>query len=143
MSSTNHLKIINDALHDLLLSEFKVPIDFAKEYNIDFSKNEYIRYWITEQPLISANSVGEDREYIYEIEHYFNRFSMNRIKFNNLIAARIEQMKQLLMENRTYILSIYYWHDANLDIGEIEQIEDKKVYFYHADLHLTRFNQWA
>lgn len=148
MSYTNHLKTITDALHSLLISEFKIKVEYSKDFRMNFGQSEYISYWCTEQNLISTNTDGEDREYVFEIFHYFDNKRFDKKLFDEKISERVEQLKQLVMENKTYQPGdVYKWHDAELESIGIEHFEDEEelpnIYFIQSELHLRRFNEWA
>lgn len=146
MNYSNNLKIINTALHKLLISEFKVPVKLEPGYNSEFSKGEYLSYWPTNQTFISGNSAGEDREYEYTIDYYFNRKTFNRIAFEDTLSDRLERLKQLLMVNRTYQPGdVYKWHDAAIMSAELLQLEDELdyIYYIHCEFNLKRFEEWS
>lgn len=148
MAYTNHINTIVEALRSLLLGEFKVKIDYSMFFNPGFGHNEYIRYFIDSEDYVSSNTDGEVRNYTFGIDYYFNTAEIDRTKFSKIISKRIEQLKQLLMYNRTYQPnSVYTWHDARIETIEIGALEDnegyEKVHFIHCDFTVTRFNKWV
>ena len=119
---TNHVKTIKDALHFLLVEEFKpTKIVMAKEFDPGhISDGEYIRYFLVDQPILEFHSDGETREYTYDGSYYFDekRYNFSNI-FDDLVSPRIERFKRLLHNNRSYAPSnAYKWHHLELDIAE-------------------------
>ena len=151
MSYTNHTKTVNDALHDLLVATFPgIPVELVVQdqpYTPKFKKGEHIEYWLIEQPLVSKNSDGEDREFIYGINHYFNDYFFKRSDFEELYMARYEKLKQALMKDRSYYVNgSYIWHDAGVDNIELLAMDVEEfghVKFYNCEFQAMRFNQWA
>ena len=146
--STNHLKTINDALHALLISYAPELNPLMPGESIRFKSNEFMRYWCIAQDFISADNSGETREYTYEINHYFNVTNLDRPKFVNTVFGRLEEIKELLMENRTYQPSgVYKWNDLSINTIEVLQIEEEKplagTYYIKFEVKLKRFNQWS
>jgi hypothetical protein len=151
MSYTNHLGTVNDALNDLIKTEFaSIPVKNERKFKPDFRKGEFIRFWCVAQSEPELNSDGETREYTYDIDFYFNLSVLKRPKFEDLLAARTEQLKQLLQENVTYQPGgTYVWHNARIDLIEVEDFEDEEeeayrnIVYVHCEFTLRRFNQWA
>ena len=148
MAYTDHLQTVNDALHALLIGEFETDIKFESEFQPNWKRSEYIRYWPVSQIYVSGNTSGEDRQYTYDIDIYFNIKQMSRNVFKNTVSERLERLKQLLMENRTYQPSdVYKWHDGTVDEIEIlkrdEEDDYEGIYYVHCEFTIMRFNQWA
>lgn len=141
---TNHIKTINDALFSLLSTKFKT-VELALLFNAEFNRDEYVRYWPMTQEHITSNNDGEIRRYLYDIDVYFDVNQFTRTIFEKKISVRLEDLKQLLMESRTYQPSgVYKWHDAAIETIQILQPEDgyDNIYYIHCEFSLLRFNQW-
>ena len=148
MAYTNHTKTVNDALHALLIGEFKQSVFLQSKFEPKFKENEFISYWLVDSDFDSTFSDGENRMYNYEIKIYFNRKVMNREFFENTISARMEQLRQLLSENKTYQPSdVYKWHDAKIDLIEIIEIEEdedmEEMIYINCEFSLMRACIWA
>ena len=145
----NHTKIVNDALNDLLVATFPgITVSMAvqdQEFKPEFKKGEFIEFWLIEQPYVSGNSDGEDREFIYGINHYFNGYHFKRTDFEDLYMDRYETLKKALMENRSYYSGgSYIWHDAKIDSPQFLSLSDEwsHVKYYNTEFSFVRFNQW-
>jgi len=146
--STNHLKTINDAFHSLLISYQPELSPLKPGKDLKWKRNEYMRYWCTGQDLISADNSGETRQYTYEINHYFNFTNLDRPKIVNTVFGRLEDIKEALMENRTYQPSeVYKWNDLAINLIEVLRLDEDEalagIYYIRFELTLMRFNQWS
>ena len=146
--STNHLKTINDALHSLLISYSPELSPLMPGKDLKWKRNEFMRYWCTAQNHISSDNDGETREYTYEINHYFNFTTLDKPKIVNTVFGRLEDVKETLMESRTYQpSSVYKWHDLAINNIEVLKVEEEEplagIYYIKFELTLKRFNQWS
>lgn len=150
MSYTDHTEIVNDALHALLIGEFKVPVKYERENGFipDLRRGECIRYFNVSQDHISNNSDGEDRQFNYELDYWFNKRVITKTNFEKTVWERVEQLRQLLAENVTYQPSDYKWHDLVIDVCELVHLEDEDgnltgESLVHFEFNMMRFCQWA
>ena len=138
----NHFKVVNDALHDLIVQYFTVPVSNKKVPVMDWRRGEFINFWCTEQNFISNNSDGETREYGYDIGYYFNEKKLGKTKLEDLIGLRVETLKSKLTEFVTYQVPTYRWHDAKIADIEIEELEEQPgIWVAMLRFECTRFNQ--
>jgi len=144
-------KIINNAIHDILVDTFPGirirPTTMEAGFQPEFQKDEFIEYWIIDQPIVGTNSDGETREYVYGINHYFHKRLYRRLDFEGLYSDRFDKLKEAIMENVSYYKDgSYIWHDArveNMAFRELEHESYGNVKYYNMELVITRFNQWG
>jgi len=127
---------ISDPLRSLIYTEFK-PVDVVFDSMFDpsrMTRGEYIRYYFIDSNEVAKHSDGETREYILEIVYYFDT-KRDRFKkaFDDVYSDRIEHLKQLLDENRSYNDGTYRWHEITVEleplttVEELEDIEEEQT----------------
>ena len=77
---TDNVEAVTDAFKNLVINEFHCHVFHGKEFEPqEMTRDEYFRYYLTEQPVIDRFSDGETREYTYDCSWYFNK----RLFYNN------------------------------------------------------------
>ena len=110
---TDNVEAVTDAFKNLVINEFHCHVFHGKEFEPqEMTRDEYFRYYLTEQPVIDRFSDGETREYTYDCSWYFNTKSLEyRQTFDVLVSDRIERFKRLFYNNNVYNISgTYVWH---------------------------------
>ena len=137
MAYSNFDKIVNEALWDLIVAEFKIPVAFHNEYRAsDFKgKNEYIRIFHAGSDLMDQGSWYETRSYLYEITYYLNFPEGRSLRkaYDNKISDRTNHLEYFLATKRDHQSDGYKWHGIKTDrepigfgIPEIENTENIK-----------------
>lgn len=110
---TNDQKDVIDSLHKMLITEFESNIRNALDFEPDqLTRGEYFRYALSETEHIENHSDGETTNYIIPGGWYFaktDRYFKNI--FDDHVSKRLERLKRLLRNNRSYTVSgSYKWH---------------------------------
>jgi len=149
---TNDIKVISDSLDALVFAEFS-PVDFVLEDKFQASRisarGEYIRYYFIGSNEVDLHSDGETRDYEVEIVYYFDtRVFRTGKAFDEVYSDRMERLKAVLQQNRSYTSSTYRWHDLSITtdpIATVEELEDVEGELTMAQRFLvtiTRSNFW-
>ena len=148
---TQHIKIINMALSNLVREEF-TSINVVNKYEFDFAtfakNSEYIRFHYLNDYFISRNTDGETRAFTFDLSIYFDRLKFNRRKeFENLYSDRVDRMTKLLSQNPTYTTEYYYWHDLKIQEREYveftpEDLKNKHIAEFKFTIELIRTTMW-
>ena len=133
---TNHVETITDSLRYLLVQEFNCEIVQEEKFvSKHLDKGEYFNYYLTEQPIELLHSDGETRNYTFECKWFFNTKQFEfRKTFDDLVSERIERLKRLLYNNRSYTPSnVYKWHHLVTEIEKSFYLieEDEETNYAH------------
>ena len=125
---TNQIETnISEPVYALLVAEFN-PVDIRMHDVFEpkwLTRGEYIRYWFLDSEPISHFAQGETRQYEIEIVYYFDLVRSRPQKaFNDLYSERLERLKRLLDNNRSYDDGTYRWHELEISIMPIQTVED-------------------
>jgi hypothetical protein len=131
-------------------NEFK-PVDVVLEDRFDpakMTRGEYIRYFFLDSSEVEKHSDGETRDYEIEFVYYFDtKYYRTKKAFDDVYSDRIEHLKQLLDENRSYTSdSTYRWHNLTVEpeplmtVEELEEVEDEHTIAQRFLVTITRSN---
>lgn len=119
---TNNQEVVTESLFTIISGEFsEMPIIFSNKFEDErLTKSKYLRYWITENRIISSFNNGELREYDIEILLYYNLDMYNvSTEVKEIIGEDVERLVQLLNSNFSYTPSgTYKWHSLIADVPE-------------------------
>ena len=146
-----HIKTVNDALYDLILSEFtKIKIRYCRDFESEYlgSNGQYIRFFYENDEFLGRHTDGEIRIFHYTISQYHDQYKYNkRDEFENEVAKQSDRLTTLICDDPSYILSgATIWFDANMDREYIEMLDDEdnktNIIEMKHDLRLTRGLTW-
>jgi hypothetical protein len=141
---------ILDPLQLLVFTEFKpTPVEMSESFDSSLmTRGEYIRYWLLDSGEVEKHSDGETRDYEVEMVYYFDVTRHEYKKaFDDVYSDRMEHLKQLLDENRSYTSSsTYRWHNIVVEtdpiqtVEELEEIEEEETIAQRFLVTITRSN---
>ena len=132
----NHIEMVTNSLRYLIVTEFNNDIVQSNLFEPGaLGRGEYFSYWLSEQPVLEFHSDGETRDYTFDCAWYFNTKQFDFKKtFDDLVSERIERLKRLLHNHRSYAPSgVYKWHHLIVE-------PDESFYLGIEDEELEKYN---
>lgn len=144
---TNNRKLIQDAMNDLIVAEFKPMIikceDQFREEELAQQKN-YLRYFYKGSDVVERAAKKITKTYNFELVWYFQ---FNGVDFKSFLEdkvyTRIERLERLFLNNCSYESSgNTLWHYVVFDSDELEKMEDMDVFQINMDVFFTGTDAW-
>jgi len=137
VSYYSHIDEINKQIEYLLSGQFtEINVRCAPEFEDERlgKRREYIRYYYESDDLISRNTDGETRDFMFSISFYFQDFN-KKDGFNSHVFYQLDRLNWILCNEPTQndTDDAYVWHDGRITgrerIQEVENLLEIRMTF--------------
>ena len=148
MSYYSHIAAITAQIETLVADQFsELNVRHQPMYESDQlgKRHEYIRFFYDSDNLVSRNSDGETRDFVFNVSYYFHNFN-RRADFSDHVFYQVERLNWILCNEPTQNNSSdeYVWHDGRMEGREFIQPEDdSNVYEVQIQFVVTKTCMWG